>query len=201
MENKPIKPLKSGKLFIVSAPSGTGKTTLVTTVIQRMQEQQLALERVITYTTKNPRVGEQGGIDYHFISSLEFEKKIDEGFFIEWSSAYGHYYGSPRHVLQEIEKARSFILIIDRIGAQKVIEQKIPAISIWIEPPSLQTLRDRLVGRAADSATDIEKRLKLAAQEMAQEQSTPLYMHRVINDVFEAAVTDIERIVMQEILQ
>src|SRR5581483_10666268 len=113
--------IKPGVLFIVSAPSGAGKTTLVNAALGSLKSSH-AIERVITYTSRMPREGEIPGVDYHFISELEFQSRIKDGFFLEWSGAYGTYYGTPRGLLEDLEKGHHRILIPDRNGAQKILE-------------------------------------------------------------------------------
>jgi len=93
--------MSNAKLFIVSACSGAGKTTLVNAVIENLRKKQVPIERVITYTTKQPRAGEVDGRDYHFVSVEDFQRKIQEGFFIEYSEAYGNYYGSPKSLFEK----------------------------------------------------------------------------------------------------
>ncbi len=155
-----------GKLFVISGPSGVGKTTLASVMFAKLGRTH-NLSRVITYTTKPPRVGEQNGVDYHFISVPEFESKLAAGFFIESSKAYGHYYGSPRSIIAELAFGKSFLLVVDKLGAQNIKRNYQPAILIWITPPSLAELAKRLDCRATDSSIEIEKRLLIAQQELA----------------------------------
>ncbi len=189
---------KHGTLFILSAPSGTGKTTLVNELIKRMTSEH-ALERVVTYTSRAPRTGEQEGTDYCFVSKTEFEQKIKEGFFIEWSAVYDAYYGSPWSAQQRLQEGVSCILVIDRRGAQLVHEQ-LSCVTIWVEPPCLDTLKIRLERRAKDAPDVIAWRLEIAAQEMAQERANPWYEHQLINDEFETAVCELKKLVCRYIL-
>jgi guanylate kinase len=187
-----------GKLFIVSAPSGTGKTTLVNALLERLQNR-CRLERVVTYTTKSPSVQEKNGQDYHFVSQADFEAKVQEGFFMEWSGAYGSYYGSPSSILAQLEKGVSFILVIDRVGAQKLIAAGHNPVLIWIKPTSLEVLRERLELRGRDAAAVIERRLALAQEELAEEKSNSLYKHHVINEDFNEALKNLEHIFLAEL--
>ena len=187
-----------GKLFIVSAPSGAGKTTLVNAVIKWVCPKN-PIKRVITYTSKIARRGEQNERDYHFLSSTEFEQKIKDGFFLEYSIAYGAYYGSPRSVLDEIKQGKSFILIIDRIGAKQVVKQTKCEVLIWIYPPSIEVLKQRLEYRATENSEQIQKRIVQAQKEIAQETSQKLYTYHVKNDVFEKAVQKLEAIIINEL--
>jgi guanylate kinase len=178
----------SGKLFVISAPSGAGKTTLVQHSLERLRES-CVISRVVTYTTKEPREGEAvQGVDYHFISQAEFEKKIGEGFFIEWSSAYGHYYGSPSSLVEYMAKGHSFILIVDRAGAGRIKEAIPEAVLIWIYTSSIEVLKKRLIARGGDSPEQIEKRLALAVSEIEQETVRPSYNFHVLNEDFYESV-------------
>lgn len=187
-----------GKLFIISAPSGTGKSTLVSALLNRIGAS-CRLERVITYTSKDPRPGEIPGVDYHFISKEDFEKRLAEGFFIEHSLAYGTYYGSPVASLHQLEKGTSSLLIVDRIGAQTIKAAHKEAVMIWIYPPSLEILRHRLEGRNTESREAIKRRLARAVQELEMEKQNPLYNFYVLNDDFMCALEKLEEIVFQEL--
>ena len=188
----------SGKLFVVSAPSGTGKTTLVHAVLDQVRPQ-YSIERVVTYTSREVRTGERAGKDYHFIAPQEFESKIENGFFLEWSDQYGHYYGSPRSVIDELGVGHSRILIIDRPGAKRVMDQLRSAIPIWIYPSKLVQLKQRLMGRGNNTAEQIRQRLRLAQKELAQEDTHPLYRHYILNDDFAQAVSDFVTLVCNEL--
>ena len=196
----------AGKLFVISSPSGAGKTTLVNRVLGRLKDQ-FSINRVVTYTSRKARSNEIPGEHYHFISSQEFEKKLEENFFLEWSGRYGSYYGTPRSILDEIDRGASKILIIDRLGAERVVAiAKDPSptlsgkvISIWIEAPNLQELKRRLIGRGQETKMQIKKRLELAKQEIKKEKSCPLYDHKIINNVFFRAAQDLENLICCEL--
>lgn len=187
-----------GKLFIISAPSGAGKSILVTTVIERIRWY-YPIARVITYTSKSARPNERDGQDYYFISEGEFKHKIEHGFFMEWSTAYNYYYGSPRAVINEVEHGHSYILIIDRIGAEKVIHQYKKAVLIWLYTKGIEVLKSRLLRRNTEDKEQIKYRLDRARQEIAQELRFPLYRYHVLNDDFERAVRKLERIIWREL--
>lgn len=188
-----------GKLFILSAPSGAGKTTLVTALLERFGRY-YTLERVITYTSKAPRQTERPGIDYHFISPEEFERKINEGFFMEWSKCYGTYYGSPRSVLDEVARGKSFIAILDRLGAQNIVRNSYDqAILIWLYTHSMNDLRVRLEGRNTETQEQIERRLVLAQQEIYEECVSPQYHYHILNHDFERALKKFERVLRREL--
>ena len=187
-----------GKIFVISAPSGAGKTSLVKALLNRMGNTH-QLRRVVTYTSKAPRPGDRSGVDYHFVTPDEFEQKVQDNFFMEWSDAYGAYYGSPRNILDEIKKGTSFVVILDRAGARQVVEQTDRVVPIWIAPPSIEVLEQRLRSRATETEEQIKRRLVIATQEIAQERSDDLYKYHVINDVFDEAVNDLEKIVLDEL--
>ncbi|NBQ17743.1 guanylate kinase [bacterium] len=185
--------MKEGKLFIVSAPSGAGKTTLIEELLKRWGKK-YNLERAITYTTRNAREGEINGVDYNFISIEEFQRKIEEGFFIEWSTWYDHFYGSSIEIIKGLKNGVSYILIVDRLGASKIVGQFPGSILIWITPPSLSVLEQRLRLRAKDSETTILNRLKKAAIEIEEENQNHLYNYHFINDNFENTLENIKKI-------
>lgn len=188
-----------GKLFVLSAPSGAGKTTLVQALLERFGYY-YALERVITYTSKQPRSTERHGIDYHFISPEEFQSKIREGFFLEWSQSYGTYYGSPRHVLDKLVQGKSLILILDRQGAQNIVGGGYQdAILIWLYTKSIEDLRARLESRNTETREQIDRRLVLARQEISAEFQTPQYQYHIMNHDFERALKKLERIIRNEL--
>jgi guanylate kinase len=196
-----MKSKSMGKLFVVSAPSGAGKTTLVTEVIRRMGEF-CPIARVVTYTTKPARPGEdRHGIDYHYLTPHEFQAKIAQGFFLEWSGTYGNYYGSPRSVLDDLLQGFSRILILDRAGAQNVKRCYEPAVLIWIYTKSIGVLQERLSGRSrgADAADQIARRLALAREEVEQEMRARLYEHHVLNDCFQSALQEFEGVIKKEL--
>lgn len=185
--------MKEGKLFIVSAPSGAGKTTLIEELLKRWGKK-YNLERAITYTTRDAREGEINGVDYNFISIEEFQRKIEEGFFIEWSTWYDHFYGSSIEIIKGLKNGVSYILIVDRLGASKIVGQFPDSILIWITPPSLSVLEQRLRLRAKDSELTILNRLKKAAIEIEEENQNQLYNYHFINDNFEITLENIKKV-------
>jgi guanylate kinase len=190
---------KVGKLFIISAPSGVGKTTIVDSVLDNWNHS-VMLSRVITYTSRNPRVGEIAGKDYHFISVLEFEQKIEQGFFLEWSNAYGHYYGSPRSIVDDLEKGHSYIGILDRSGGLAVKAQVSDSVLIWVYTSSIQIIEQRLYARNTEDEQQIQKRLLLAQQELAAENGEKKYHYHIANDSLEHAVGELTKIIQKELL-
>jgi len=186
-----------GKLFVISAPSGAGKTSLVAEVLKKCGPH-CSIKRAITYTTRPPREGEIDGQHYHFISIDEFKEKIDQDYFIEWSTWYDHYYGSPVSILKHIQEGLSYIMVLDRSGAKEVLQTYPQAILIWIEPPSIEELQKRLVARG-DSQGIIQNRLRKAAVEIAQEKEEQFYKYHIINDEFKTAAQQMTSIFNKEL--
>lgn len=176
-----------GKLFIVSGPSGVGKTTLVTKFLHQYQNS-YNVSRVVTYTTKQPRLIEVNGVDYHFITQSEFEDKIKAGFFLEWSGEYGAFYGTPLYIIDDLALGASKILIIDRVGAAQIVKKYSQAVLVWIEVSSHVVLSSRLMGRKTESCDQVQARLLLAQKEIEQEKKQPMYHHYIDNDELESAV-------------
>lgn len=187
-----------GKIFVVSAPSGAGKTTLVTELVSRYPGK---LERVVTYTTREPRYNEIDGVDYCFISVKEFEEKITQGFFIEWSTAYGTYYGSPVSLLEKAEKGTSSIIILDWEGARRFFEVVPQAVGVWITVSHPHVLFERLLKRGTETAESRDKRFARACLELEQEKKKLLFKNVVINDELCRSIQCFEQIVMGEFEQ
>lgn len=187
--------MKKGHLFIISGSSGSGKTSIVSTVIPDLSSQ-YTIERVVTYTTKTPRYNEVHGVDYHFITEEDFKSKIEQGFFLEWSNDYGHYYGSPSSIQKGIESGASYILIADRTGAQSILSYAhIPKTLIWVYV-EVEQLATRLTSRNADSLSSIERRLALAKKEIELEQEHTIFEHHIHNIVFDDAVATIKTLMV-----
>lgn len=188
---------KKGKLFVVSAPSGAGKTTLVLEVLKALKGRDI--HRVVTFTSKKPSSMEVQGIDYHFVSSEEFKVKIEEGFFIEYSLEYGAYYGFPKSALYPLNEGRSFIAIVDKQGAFSLKAYEQDAILIRIEPPDEKALEERLACRARDSESEIAFRLSLADKELRGMRESSLYSYVIVNNEFDKAVAEFERLIRYEL--
>ena len=190
----------SGKLFIVSAPSGAGKTSLVNEVLGRLKPKH-PIDRLITYTSRDIRKGEQEAVDFCFVSPQEFEMQIKNDFFLEWSKEYHHYYGSPAQVLQELKEGKSRILVIDQNGAKQVLQRVPDASTIWIYTPTIEALKERLEKRGLNTPEQIKKRLEIAKNELAQEKKNSFYEHHILNDVYNEAADNLERVLLSELLK
>lgn len=189
-----------GKLFIVSAPSGAGKTTLVNEILVRLQPKFL-IDRLVTYTSREIREGEKQGKDFFYISASEFEMCVQKGFFLEWNKYGNHYYGSPKTVQNDLLEGKSRILVIDRNGAKQVINYIQDPVLIWIYTQSLQDLKQRLIKRGTNNPEQIKKRLEIAKSELEEEKKTKFYKHHICNDIFIETAKKLEFIFLRELLR
>ena len=181
-----------GQLFIVSAPSGTGKTTLVERLVQCMP----GLRMSRSYTSRPARVGEQDGVDYNFITRERFEVMVREGQFLEWADVFGNYYGTSAADTEAIlARGEDVVLVIDVQGARQVRSRGIETIGIFVLPPSAAVLEQRLRGRSKDSEEQIRRRLQVAGTEVDEYSQ---YEYVVINDEIELAVGRLQAIVGAE---
>jgi guanylate kinase len=187
MISKGMKP-KRGHLFIISAPSGAGKTTLVKAVLQQFRDMLYS----ISYTTRKPRAEERDGIDYHFISKQDFKKGINKGRWAEWAEVYGNYYGtSVEFIEKSLSSGCDILLDIDVQGTLQILKHYPDSVTIFILPPSMNALRKRLEVRGSDSQAVIEKRLLNARKEMTQKK---MYRHIIVNDVLSEAIKELSAI-------
>ena len=178
-----------GNLFVVFAPSGAGKTSLVNELLKREPNIHLS----ISYTTRAPREGEEHGREYHFIDKGAFEKMIASGDFLEHANVYGNYYGTSRKWIErELDGDHDVLLEIDWQGAHQVSKLFPHAVGISILPPSLDELRRRLEGRGKDSRETIERRMAMARDEISHALD---FQYIIVNESFEVAVTDLQSIV------
>ncbi len=170
-----------GDLFVISAPSGAGKTTLCRRVMSSVPD----VEFSVSYTTRMPRNGERDGVDYHFVDQGVFRQMIEEGAFLEWAKVHDNFYGTGRAcVAGTIQKGTDIFLDIDVQGARQVRRNFPGAVTIFVMPPSLRVLEERLRGRGSDPEEVIVKRLKNAAMEMA---AATEYDHLIVNDHLDRA--------------
>jgi guanylate kinase len=188
----------NGSLFIVSGPSGVGKTTLVTRFLEEKGDA-YNVKRCVAFTTRNSRAGEVDGEDYHFISQEEFDRKVDEGFFLEWSDQYIYKYGTPRYILDDLEKGQSYILIIDRVGAQKIVKQcpNMSIVTVLIAVSSVDILKERLESRDSEDKEARDARLKVSFNEIKQEKSEKLYQFTLLNDDLEISLKGLNALFKQ----
>jgi guanylate kinase len=181
-----------GLLFIVSAPSGAGKTTLVERLVEQVPD--LAMSR--SYTSRSARDGEIDGVDYNFVTRRRFEAMIAGGEFLEWAELFGNLYGtSSLETWRILESGNDLVLVIDVHGARTVRRDGIDAIAIFVMPPSFAALEERLRGRSKDSEEAIQRRLQVARDEVA---AFAEYDYLVINDELSGAVDRLRGIVVAE---
>jgi guanylate kinase len=179
-------------LFVVSAPSGTGKTTVVERLVERMGD----LEMSRSYTSRPAREGERDGVDYHFVSRDRFEAMIAAGEFLEWADVFGNLYGTSASATDAILGAgRDVVLVIDVQGARQVRQRGLALVSVFVLPPSFAVLEQRLRGRSKDSEEQIRRRLQVASAEVDEYSQ---YEYVVVNDEIEAAVGRLQSIVGAE---
>ncbi len=178
-----------GKLYIVSAPSGTGKTTLCHIIMETFDN----IGYSISHTTRKPREGEAHGIDYYFVLKEEFETMVKEDKLAEWAEVHGNYYGTSVKFIREcLEAGRDVLLDIDVNGAKQITKKFPEAVTIFIMPPSMEKLRERLFSRGTDSIEVIEKRIKNAVDEIGEKN---FYRHIVVNDNLDVASNEIKELI------
>ena len=185
--------MQDGNLFIISAPSGTGKTTILKKIIAEMDN----IAFSVSHTTRAPRPVEQEGIDYFFIDKDNFARMQQQGLFLEWAEVHGNLYGTSSYAIQEAtEQGRDLLLDIDVQGARQV-KKKLghTGVFVFIAPPSLEELARRLAGRSTESEYVITTRLKNAREEM---KSIDKYDYVIINDTVAEAVEVLKSIIIAE---
>ncbi|HUE87774.1 MAG TPA: guanylate kinase [Vicinamibacterales bacterium] len=181
-----------GLLFIVSAPSGTGKTTLVEKLVQMLPN--LRMSR--SYTSRAARVGERDGVDYNFISPDDFKRRINASEFLEWADVFGNYYGTAfTDVDRMLAAGQDVVLVIDVQGARQVKARGVDHTAIFVMPPSFDALEQRLRGRSKDSEAQMQRRLDTARSEAS---SYVDYDYVVVNDALEPTVVRLREIIAAE---
>jgi guanylate kinase len=181
-----------GLLFIVSAPSGTGKTTLVEKLVQVLPN--LRMSR--SYTSRAARTGERHGVDYNFISREEFRRRINASEFLEWADVFGNYYGtSLGDVSRMLDSGQDVVLVIDVQGARQVKARGVDHTAIFVMPPSFEVLEQRLRGRSKDTEEQMQRRLDTARSEAS---SYVDYDYVVVNDELEPTVVRLQEIIAAE---
>ena len=187
--------MNSGKLFVMSGPSGTGKGTICKELLQNRPNMVLS----VSMTTRKPREGEIDGISYFFATKEEFENNIKKDGLLEYAKVFENYYGTPRKaVMDNLEKGNDVLLEIDVQGAMQVKEKFQDAIMVFIMPPSLDELKSRIVGRGTETEESIKRRLGEALNEIHMADK---YDYIVVNDMLKEAVLDFEKIVDAEHLK
>lgn len=181
-----------GNLIIVSAPSGAGKTTIVSEALKSLAR----VKPSVSYTSRAARVGEQAGVHYHFVARAEFEAMIGAGDFLEWAEVHGNLYGTSRRYVEQLRAAGDDVLLtIDVQGAAQTRYLFPDAISVFILPPSHPTLLDRLSKRGANSLQDTQLRLRNARAEVAQYED---FDYVIINDNLPQATVELAAIILAE---
>lgn len=177
------------RVFVITGPSGVGKGTLIRGLMQRLPQLQLS----VSATTRAPRAGEQDGVDYHFLTAEEFERRVAAGDFVEHADYAGRSYGTLRSELQDrVLDGVPIVLEIEVQGARQVRSSVPDAVQVFIAPPSLDVLRERLIGRDTDHPEEVERRLRVATQELTAQ---PEFEHVVVNDRLEEALDRLSEIV------
>lgn len=187
--------MSKGRLYIISGPSGSGKDTVLKGVFAKCPE----IEFSISSITRDMRPGEVEGEKYHFISREEFEAMLKADELLEYNVFVGNYYGTPRGPVEEcLKNGKDMLIEVDVNGARQIREKCPEAISVFIMPPSLEILKARLTGRGTDAKEVIEKRIKVALDEIEQSK---LYDYIVVNDVLEDAIDDFVTIIKSDRLK
>ena len=182
------------KLFVVSAPSGAGKTTLC----NKLLGEGLGLANSVSMTTRPPRAGEKEGADYHFVTRERFEGMIQRGGFLEYEENFGNLYGTPRQFIEaNLKKGTPVLLSIDVKGAMKV-RRAYPrqSVLIFLLPPSMHVLKTRLHLRRSDGPDEVARRLALAKKEMAYKDK---YDHRIVNDRLDTSYARLKKLIVKEL--
>lgn len=184
---------RKGILFVLSAPSGSGKTTVANLLLERMA----GLSRSISHTTRKPRNGETDGVDYHFVNREIFDEMVERGEFLEWAEVHGNRYGTSFKNIYDIvvKDNNDLLLVIDVQGAEIIREKGTNCVTIFLLPPSMEELEKRLGGRGTDTAETINIRLTNAVGEMKRMDE---FEYAVVNDDLEKAVSELSSIVTAE---
>jgi len=183
-----------GRLIVISAPSGAGKTSLIAALLKTHGAK---LQLSVSTTTRPPRPGEEHGKDYFFFERDAFKKRIDEGAFLEWALVHGNYYGTSRDWIENQLRQGGFVLLeIDWQGAQQIRAQfpSEQVVSIFIRPPTIEVLRQRLIDRGKDTTEVIEERVRAAAEELTHADE---FDYVIMNQEFAAALRDLSQLVTQ----
>jgi guanylate kinase len=181
------------RVFVITGPSGVGKGTLIRGLMERLAQLQLS----VSATTRAPRPGERDGVDYHFLSAEEFERRVLAGEFVEHADYAGRRYGTLRSELEDrVNAGAPVVLEIEVQGARQVRRAMPEAVQVFIAPPSLDALRVRLIGRGTDGDEEVKRRLAVAERELTAREE---FAHVVVNDRLEDALDELTRIVSAEL--
>jgi guanylate kinase len=183
------------RVFVITGPSGVGKGTLIRGLMQRIP----GLELSVSATTREPRPGEQDGVDYHFLSREEFERRVSQGDFVEHADYAGRRYGTLRSELEQRARAGAAVVLEIEVQGARQVRAAVPdAVLVFIAPPSPQALRERLLARGTDDAEEVERRLRVAEEELRARRE---FRHVVVNDRLEDALEQLTAIVAGELRQ
>ena len=192
MSSEAAPPARRGLLFVVSAPSGTGKTTVVERLVHVLPD--LALSR--SYTSRTARPGETDGVDYNFVSRARFEAMVAADAFLEWADVFGNFYGTcVPDAERDLSQGRDLVLVIDVQGARQVRQRCRDTVGVFVMPPSFAVLEQRLRGRSKDTEEAMQRRLQTARAEVA---AFTEYDYVIVNDALEACVDRLRAIVIAE---
>jgi len=184
--------LNKGKLVVISGPSGAGKSSLIKELISANSNK---LSFSVSYTSRKPREGEVDGKDYFFVTEEHFKDDINKSLFIEWAHVHGNYYGTSRDYIYKIlDEGKDCILDIDVQGALNLMSKNIDAKYIFVAPPNIESLRNRLMGRGTEVTEAIELRVRNAIKELSLKDR---YQFVVVNDKFEKALKELENIILK----
>ncbi len=190
--NVPAEGATAGILFVISAPSGTGKSTVARRLLDRVS----GLEFSVSYTTRPRREAEQAGRDYHFVERERFEGMVAGQALLEWADVFGEYYGTGLEATRKaLAEGRCLLLDIDVQGAGKVRKSDVPSVSVMLLPPSFETLESRLRSRGSESESELARRLARAREEA---EDYRYFDYVVVNDEVDATVSQLESIVRAE---
>ncbi len=187
--------MKKSKIFVISGPSGVGKGTLVERTLKRVPN----ISRSVSVTTRKRRIGEKEDRDYYFVTEKDFNRKLEASAFLEWAEVHGNLYGTLKENIDRIlDKGQDVILVIDVQGGVSVKKQLPSAVLIFIEPPSFEELKKRLVGRGTELPDIVDRRIKQAEKELACMSG---YDHSIVNDNLDAAEAKLVAIIEKERLR
>lgn len=184
--------MKTGKIIVISGPSGVGKTTLYRKLLSEMPDR---LEFSVSVTTRTPREGEKNGVDYHFVSRDEFQDRIKKDALVEYAEVYGNLYGTPKSEIDRITRSgKNCLLDLDVQGGRNIKKCYPESILIFITPPSLDELKSRILSRNQDSPEHIQRRLSKAMEEMSVRGK---YDYQIVNDKIDRAYDELKKLVLK----